>query len=585
MAGGVNVRKAPGGQAGWDNWSSYVPGPIRRAFETMPGDELGAEYLDPVNNPSAYGWMMPRAAVRVDQIDGRLVPFDAEGRQLQFEQRPGVLPFYPDRSTGTIELAVPGILDLIGDKSAVGEAYQGATALNMARRARAGQYGDDVLSAGAAADDASQWQGGGLLGFGIGHNGGPSMDPLASVDLPAGSDPRYRGAAPNRTTEYSRYTPKTVPARMQRLIAAADDPAHPINSMFDTYIEKGKKLDGPDWYNTEEMRDWFIGELGPEEGDAQWREFVHLIGATSTGSDVASNFRNATFYRALPADARKKVAERVAQGGITPAAAARELGVEPANTPQNYNYGHVMQGNHAKNVLAQMAGEWETQMPPGLTKAEQTAWLQANPKVKGFANDLLGSEKNIAADKHFMRMLAMSDGGADFLSNQAQISAGNLDDLRKIYGDALDPYIQTRKTGTGQMVTITNLQKAVEDGVITDTAAFKKIPQAWLDMPKATEYAALEEMAQRLAKRYGMTPAQFQASLWMGAGDITALADESQGTSMELFRRTLDKRAKERGLTRKEMAREFINNRAPLAQLPPGLLDTMQVEDDNEEVY
>jgi hypothetical protein len=399
----------------------------------------------------------------------------------------------------------------------------------------------------------------------VGHNGAPPIDALASVERPAGSNPRYRGAAPNRTTEYARYTPREVPGRMQRLIAAADDQAHPINSMFDTYIEKGKKLNGPDWYNTEELRDWFVGELGEEAGDARWREFAQLIGATSTGSDVASNFRNASFYNALDPEARVKVATRVAEGGITPAAAARELGLEPANTPTNYNYGHVMQGNHAKNVLAQIDGGWETQMPEGLTKAQQTKWLQANPKVKGFANDLLGSEKNIAADKHFMRMLAMSDGGADFLSNQAQISGENLAALRKLYKKKLDPYIQTRKTGTGQMVTITNLQKAVEDGVIKDTKHFKSIPQAWLDMPKPTEYAALEQMAQRLAKRYDMTPAQFQASLWMGAGDITALADESQGTAMELFRRTLDKRAGERGLTRKEMASEFIHKRAPLA--------------------
>lgn len=576
MAGGVNLKNVPNAQPGWGKNN-----PFGRAFQAMPGDALQDEYLNPAQNPSAIGYLMPRNATRVDIIDGRMVPFNAQGQQLQFEQRPGVLPFYFDRSTNSLEMAMPGLLDMVGDKSGVGAAYEGAAAVNMARRAARGQYGDDVLSNAAAMDDVP-WNPpeGEPIGGLLGHNGGPSMNPLASVNLPAGSDPRYRGAAPNRTTEYLRYTPKAVPPRMQRLIAAADDASNPINSMFDNYIEKGKKLNGPDWYNTEEMRDWFVGELGEKEGDARWREFAYLIGATSTGSDVASNFRNATFYNALPVEDRVRVAERVAQGGITPAAAARELGLEPANTPSNYNYGHVMQGNHAKNVLAQMRGEWETQMPAGLTKAEQTAWLQANPKVKGFANDLLGSEQNIAADKHFMRMLAMSDGGADFLSNQAQISAENLAALRKVYKKKLDPYIQTRKTGTGQMVTITNLQKAVEDGVIKDTKAFKSIPQAWLDMPKPTEYAALEEMAQRLAKRYGMTPAQFQASLWMGAGDITALADESQGTAMELFRRTLDKRGGERGLTREEMLREFIVNRAPLATLPPGLLDTMQTEEE-----
>lgn len=399
---------------------------------------------------------------------------------------------------------------------------------------------------------------------GIGHNSG-QPNPLASVNLPAGSDPRYRGKAPNRTTEYPRYIPPKVPPRMERLIAAADDPSHPINTMFDNYIQKGKTLGGEDWYNTEEMRDWFVGTLGEQDGDARWRDFVRLIGATSTGSDVASNLRNASFYNALDPAARVAVASRVAQGKITPAAAARELGVEPANTPTNYNYGHVMQGNHSKNVLAQMRGEWEQQMPPGLTKGQQSDWLKANPKVKGFGNDLLGSEQNIAADKHFMRMLAMSDGGVDFLSEQAKISGANLEALRAIYGTALEPYIKTRKTGTGALVTETNLAKAVKDGVITDTNAFRDMPTAWLDTPNDPEYAALEQMAQRLAKRYDMTPAQFQASLWMGAGDMTGLADESQGTAMELFRRTLDKRAGERGLTREEMLREFIVNRAPLA--------------------
>ena len=33
------------------------------------------------------------------------------------------------------------------------------------------------------------------------------------------------------------------------------------------------------------------------------------------------------------------------------------------------------------------------------------------------------------------------------------------------------------------------------------------------------------------------------------------------------------------------MLRDFIRNKAPLAQVPPGLLDTMQPQEDNEEVY
>ena len=94
--------------------------------------------------------------------------------------------------------------------------------------------------------------------------------------------------------------------------------------------------------------------------------------------------------------------------------------------------------------------------------------------------------------------------------------------------------------------------------------------------PKANEYAAYEDMANRVAAKYNMTPAQFQASLWMGAGDMTGLADESQGTFMDLFRRSLDKRGEERGLSRKEMLEDFIQNKAvlsvPLAGVSLGAL-------------
>lgn len=595
MAGGVPYQnrgfKSPGPQRELPSISGYVPGPIRRAFETMPGDALGDEYLDPVNNPSAYGWMMPRAAVRVDEIDGRLVPFDAEGQQLQFEQRPGVLPFYPDRSTGTIEMAVPGILDLIGDQSSVGPAYEAATAVNMARRASRGQYGDDVLSNAAAMDDVP-WNPPegqpveGLLGFGVGHNGGPSMDPLASVDLPAGNDPRYLGAAPDRSGgDYPRYSPaRGVPERMQRIYDQATDPKSPLGSIFDKHIAKGKTLGGEDWYNTEELRDWFVGELGEERGTAEWMDYMKKIGATSTGAKVPQNIRFASFYRALGDDA-PRVASLVNEKGITPAEAAIELGIKVPNMPDNFNYGHIKQRNQASNIVKQGEGQWELQPPPGLKGAKLTKWLQANPKVKGFYNDLVGNKKNIAADMHFMRMLAMADGGTDFLSSQAKLNGKQLEDLVAYYGDGIKKYIGKRDV-KGKDVVEVNLANAVKDGFITDTEHFKGKASAWADTPGETEYAMYEDMANKVAARYGMTPAQFQASLWMGAGDLTNLADESQGTFMDLFRRSLDKRAGERGLTRKEMLRDFIRNKAPLAQVPPGLLDgAMQPQEDNEEVY
>jgi hypothetical protein len=65
----------------------------------------------------------------------------------------------------------------------------------------------------------------------------------------------------------------------------------------------------------------------------------------------------------------------------------------------------------------------------------------------------------------------------------------------------------------------------------------------------------------------------------MGAGDITNLADSSQGTFMDLFRRTLDKRAGQRGLTRREMFDDFVYNRAPLSVAAGGGLMALSPEE------
>jgi hypothetical protein len=308
---------------------------------------------------------------------------------------------------------------------------------------------------------------------------------------------------------------------------------------------------------------------------------MELIGTTSTGSKVPQNIRMASLYRALdPAD-RMMVAQVVKDEGITPLAAAKRLGVAPANSPSDFNYGHIKQRNQAGNVLNREAGLWDREIPDDLTGAARTKRLQANPKVKGFGNDLLGDETNIAADMHFMRMLAMSDGGGDFLNPQSKLSDINTEIARKVIGPRrIKKYTSTRKVN-GKEVSEINLLKAWKDGHIKDTSPFQQMPTAWADTPKANEYAAYEDMANRVAAKYEMTPAQFQASLWMGAGDMTGLADESQGTFMDLFRRSLDKRGEERGLSRKEMLKEFLVNKAPLSVTGAGIsLGALPPEED-----
>ncbi|MGB0141453.1 MAG: hypothetical protein ACPF8W_00110 [Luminiphilus sp.] len=393
------------------------------------------------------------------------------------------------------------------------------------------------------------------------------INPLESFLRPAGSDPRYRGAAPNRTMSYERYVPKKLPARMSRLQAALEDEASPLMAQISEYVEKGKTLDGPDWYNTEELRDWFIGVHGAEEGDKRWREFGNLVGTTSTGSKVPPNIRNASFYMALSPEDRVRVGTAVAQGGGTPAAVAEQLGIRVPNMPDNYKYGHKMQRNQGSNVVKYETGEWSPDVPDDLTGAARTKRLKDNNKTKGFGNDLLGDDKNIAADKHFMRILAMNDGGGDFLSRQAQLSADNFAVAERAIGPRnIKKYVSTRMVN-GKPVREVNLRKAWEDGKLKDPSVFQGKPTAWDDVPSTSgnEYAELERLAGIVAERFGMTPAQFQASLWMGAGDVTGLADESQGTFMQLLRGAINKRAAERGIEPQDMLMDFIKNRAVLS--------------------
>lgn len=442
-----------------------------------------------------------------------------------------------------------------------------ADAATDAGRRFAGDEFGGVGPGGSAAAPFDVTGGGGIA---YGSNGGPRISSIESVNMPPHSRPEWSGAAPSRTDPYPRYEPAKTPARMQRMTERTQDPGDPIHGMFRGYIDKGKTLGGEDWYNTEELRSWFVDELGEKAGDQQWREYMELVGTTSTGAKVPENIRMASFYRALSPEDRLAVASKVAADGGTPAARARELGVAPANMPPatgdgSYNYGHLKQKNQASNVVNREQGKWDRAVPDGLTQSERTKWLQANPKVKGFGNDLLGDDTNIAADMHFMRMLAMSDGGGDFLTQQAKLSKADYATASQAIGPRnIKKYTTTRKVN-GKEVSEVNLQKAWKDGYLKDTTAFKEMPTAWADTPGATEYAAYESMAKRISAEYGMTPAQFQASLWMGAGDMTNLADSSQGTFMELFRRSLDKRGGQMGLTREQMLREFIHNKAPLA--------------------
>jgi len=86
--------------------------------------------------------------------------------------------------------------------------------------------------------------------------------------------------------------------------------------------------------------------------------------------------------------------------------------------------------------------------------------------------------------------------------------------------------------------------------------AFKK-------SPTPTQYKFIEEFQAGIAKELGMTPAQFQASVWIG-GD-TGVADPRP--FMDVFRDVLERTAKKEGIGKKEVLQKFISGEMNLWQL------------------
>ena len=87
------------------------------------------------------------------------------------------------------------------------------------------------------------------------------------------------------------------------------------------------------------------------------------------------------------------------------------------------------------------------------------------------------------------------------------------------------------------------------------------------DAPKATEYGHLERFQQEQARKLGMDPAQYQASLWLGGAGETGV---KSGTDPMLkhFERRVEHTAEQRGQTKEQVLKDFIHGRAPLLMIP-----------------
>ena len=378
---------------------------------------------------------------------------------------------------------------------------------------------------------------------------------------PTGLNPEFRGVAPDRSdVTYLRYKPtKGYSDRVSSSLEALRDPENPIRAELLKDIRRGEELGGNDWYNTEELRSWFVKELGEKQGDAEWREFLYLMGTTSPGSNVPMNIASASATRG--------------RFFTDPDYVDALLNVESLKDAQEIaktrpkGYGHKTAGLQEMNTAKLLKGQYGALPEPDIS-AGKGSWTE-QPKPKGFSNSLLGNRRNIAADLHFTRYMAMASKHPDWLNTGTDVGYDFMENVINTFPEA-EKYFSIRKFKSGKVekeIPSFNFKKAAKEGAIDlniaidDTGkTIADVPQAWAQMPNANEYGAFEDFINELAGEIGQTPAQVQANMWMGGADRTGVAEESQGTFMELIRERAKKKAIKDNTTPNQVLQNFIRN-------------------------
>jgi hypothetical protein len=84
-----------------------------------------------------------------------------------------------------------------------------------------------------------------------------------------------------------------------------------------------------------------------------------------------------------------------------------------------------------------------------------------------------------------------------------------------------------------------------------------------LDAPPQTAYGFLERLQQEQAVKLGLTPAQYQASAWIGGANQTGVRS-SLTPWLDAFEARVALSAEKYGLTKEETLRRFISGELPL---------------------
>lgn len=301
-------------------------------------------------------------------------------------------------------------------------------------------------------------------------------------------------------SELPRYEPKKgTTARVQDVIDNKE-----VQQELDRIVDKGIGMGGREWYNTDQLRQRFVGELGEEAGNQAFRRYMDYVAGTSPRSKVKDNARNASFYYMLD------------QQGLP----------LPEKNPQPY--GHMAQKLHRGNAEnIRETGGWD---------------VFKNPKPASFVENLVGNQMPVTVDAHAFKLPGILARDPRFLATSYQWTGK--DEAGNKVKHAFKP------------------RQMFAKGEISMDDAIRR-PAFFDAQPGKPEYAALEDMYQGIAQRKGITPAQVQASAWVGGGDITELGSTAD-PFLKVFEDRVRLTSEKTGKSPESVLREFIRGNLSL---------------------
>lgn len=270
-------------------------------------------------------------------------------------------------------------------------------------------------------------------------------------------------------------------------------------------VQRGIEGGGKEWYNTEPMRQRLMGVVPSADVDPTYSRLMDIIAATSPRARVPDNIRTGSYYNYLRA-----------QG-------------EPVPDKPAPGYGSIAQNLHRENVRGlEERGGWD---------------IFKNPKPASFSTNLQGNQQNVTIDTHNFRLPGILARDPRFLETSiaelAKSPESALETLQRQYPNLPKDIAASAVSEKPGKVSINyKPQDWVNKGYITMEEAVND-PALWASKPRDNEYGYYESWQQDQAAKMGISPAQYQAAMWLGGGETTGL-----GSAAEPFVGTFEARVR-----------------------------------------